>query len=59
VAFISGASTSLPDISKALKQRLPSYMVPTRIHELDAMPMSGNGKTDRKALARMLDENLF
>ncbi len=33
-----------------LKQALPDYMVPGRITILDAMPISPNGKIDRKAL---------
>lgn len=38
------------DLRGYLTKRLPSYMVPTGLVELTAMPMTPNGKIDRKAL---------
>jgi acyl-CoA synthetase (AMP-forming)/AMP-acid ligase II len=38
----------------AARERLPRYMLPRKIHVLDALPRNGNGKLDRKELARRL-----
>ena len=37
-------------LGDALKASLPRYMVPTKITRLDAMPLTNNGKIDRKLL---------
>lgn len=38
-----------------LKDRLPSYMIPHRLHRIDTLPRNRNGKTDRKALLNHLN----
>jgi len=40
----------LRELRTALKQLLPEYMVPRKIHFLTALPLNPNGKIDRKAL---------
>jgi len=47
------AQADLRDNLKAhLKANLPDYMVPTHLIALDAMPLTANGKLDRKALPK-------
>ncbi|WLI75266.1 AMP-binding protein [Kosakonia sp. H02] len=41
-------------LNTLLRQRLPAYMVPDRLLLLDALPLTANGKVDRKALAQAI-----
>lgn len=59
VAFVvtTGEGKSFADgqsIRTRLKERLPEYMVPKKVIFVDSLPMTGNGKTDRKTLERRL-----
>ncbi|NHC44333.1 non-ribosomal peptide synthetase [Motilibacter aurantiacus] len=42
------------DLPEFLAPILPAYMVPLVVAELPALPLSGNGKVDRKTLERQL-----
>jgi amino acid adenylation domain-containing protein len=48
VAYYMGSPASL----EALRAVLPDYMVPSALIHLDRLPLSANGKLDRKALPR-------
>ena len=41
----------ISDIISILKEKLPRYMIPNKVDKLDTMPLTANGKIDRKKLA--------
>lgn len=42
---------SAPELTDFLSQRLPAYMLPSQLQIADALPLTGNGKIDRRELA--------
>jgi amino acid adenylation domain-containing protein len=50
VTLERGATATMNDLRRSLKQVLPDYMVPQVVMAIDCFPLSPNGKVDRKAL---------
>ncbi|WP_254789758.1 polyketide synthase [Variovorax sp. OV329] len=53
VAYVvpeAGQAMSAPDLRAHLGERIPAYMVPAAFVQVESLPMTENGKLDRKAL---------
>ncbi|WP_407442135.1 amino acid adenylation domain-containing protein [Fibrobacter sp.] len=48
--FIANKQISLEELTAFLKKKLTYYMVPAAMMQLEKMPMTANGKLDKKAL---------
>ncbi|MFL1546445.1 amino acid adenylation domain-containing protein [Pseudomonas sp. O39] len=50
VAYYTGTHSDIDDLRSHLLQHLPEFMVPAIFVHMDGLPLSPNGKLDRKAL---------
>lgn len=57
VAFVQGADVDHDVLLSRTADRLPSYMVPKEIRQIEEFPLNQNGKIDRKALLQLLNDN--
>ncbi|MFT5756391.1 MAG: amino acid adenylation domain-containing protein [Alteromonadaceae bacterium] len=60
-AFVVGKALAVDTLKVKLSSMLPDYMIPSAFISLTALPLSANGKVDRKALPviEWQDESLF
>ncbi|MCG8419701.1 MAG: amino acid adenylation domain-containing protein [Proteobacteria bacterium] len=56
--YKDGESLTSSELRKFLRKQLPDYMVPHLFVELDAMPLTDNGKVNRRALPDPLKQDL-
>jgi len=52
-----GATGAARALRSRLAERVPAYMLPRKVCLVDAFPMTGNGKADRRALAASLGKS--
>jgi amino acid adenylation domain-containing protein len=55
-AFVSGNELDAAEVAESAQRLLPDYMAPRTVRLLDELPRNSNGKVDRSALRRLLDE---
>jgi amino acid adenylation domain-containing protein len=56
IAFYTGRRRSTEELREELGAGLPGYMVPSAFHWQDALPLTGNGKIDKKALTALAEQ---
>lgn len=52
-AYAAAPALTEQQIKAELAQRLPAYMIPKTVHLTDTLPMTANGKIDRKLLEEL------
>ncbi|WP_217545229.1 amino acid adenylation domain-containing protein [Streptomyces sp. GbtcB6] len=55
IAFYSGGRRRPEALREALGAALPAYMVPSAFHWQDSLPLTANGKIDKKALTKLAE----
>lgn len=55
VAAVSQDPGELGDITAAVADLLPSYMIPARVRVFEQLPLTSNGKLDRRAVSTLLE----
>jgi mycobactin phenyloxazoline synthetase len=55
VAAVAGDPGEIGDITAAVAKLLPGYMVPTRVVFFERIPLTANGKLDRRAVVALLE----
>jgi mycobactin phenyloxazoline synthetase len=55
VAAVAGDPGEVGDIAAAVADLLPNYMIPTRTVFFEQMPLTANGKLDRRAVVALLE----
>jgi D-alanine--poly(phosphoribitol) ligase subunit 1 len=53
-----GDAPATPDVREACASTLPSYMIPSHVVEFFSWPVNSNGKIDRAAVRRQLEEEI-
>jgi D-alanine--poly(phosphoribitol) ligase subunit 1 len=56
VAFSAERAVPLDEVRDHCADCLPPYMQPARLTQVDTLPQNANGKIDRKAIARLLQD---
>jgi acyl-coenzyme A synthetase/AMP-(fatty) acid ligase len=56
--YVSDKDITDKEVYRELKSSVPGYMLPAKIHRLDAMPLNVNGKIDRVALKETIRSGL-
>lgn len=56
VAFVARSAVAAADILSGIARVLPEYMVPKDVRVLGEMPLNANGKMDKGALRRLLED---
>ncbi|MBL1077230.1 amino acid adenylation domain-containing protein [Nocardia sp. 2] len=54
VAAVAGFDGTADELLATLPDVLPGYMIPTRVELLEQMPLTANGKLDRRAVTALL-----
>ncbi len=57
VAFMADRRVDDTEIRDLCRARLPAYMQPAALAQLERLPQNANGKVDRKAVARLFQES--
>jgi amino acid adenylation domain-containing protein len=56
--FVEGQESAPDKLRSTVARDLPEYMLPRRFHFMDRLPRNANNKYDRKAMQKLLEEEL-